>query len=77
MALIEIIKLNFSYPNSKQRALKDVNLSVESGEFVVICGPSGCGKTTLISQMKREIRPEGERSGEIYYNGIDVADKPD
>jgi len=70
MALIEIIKLNFSYPNSKQRALKDVNLSVESGEFVVICGPSGCGKTTLISQMKREIRPEGERSGEIYYNGI-------
>lgn len=69
MALIDIQNLNFTYPNAKERALKNVNISVEAGEFVVICGPSGCGKTTLLSLLKREIRPEGEICGKIYYRG--------
>lgn len=67
MALIYIQNLNFAYPKAKQRALKNINFTVEEGEFVVICGPSGCGKTTLMSLLKREIRPEGDMSGTIYY----------
>ncbi|MGI6485657.1 MAG: ABC transporter ATP-binding protein [Tepidanaerobacteraceae bacterium] len=69
MALIDIHNFNFTYPNAKQKALTNINVSIEDGEFVVICGPSGCGKTTLLSQLKREISPEGELSGEIYYKG--------
>ena len=72
MALIDIHNLSFSYPNSTQRALKNVNFSVQAGEIVVICGPSGCGKTTLISQLKREIRPEGKSGGKIFYQGKSI-----
>ena len=76
MALIYIQNLNFTYPNNKQRALKNVNFFVEEGEFVVLCGPSGCGKTTLMSQLKREIRPEGDISGNIYYRGEPINHMP-
>lgn len=69
MALIEINNLSFKYPNSNEKALKNVSLSVELGEFVVFCGPSGCGKTTLLNQLKREISPFGEQNGEILYKG--------
>lgn len=37
----------------KITALKDVNLSIEEGEFVAIIGPSGSGKTTMLTIMAR------------------------
>lgn len=49
--LIEISGLNKIYPTKKKQqiaALKDVNMSIHSGEFVALVGPSGCGKTTLL-----------------------------
>lgn len=76
MALIDIHNLNFAYPNAKEKALKNVTFSIEEGEFVAICGSSGCGKTTLMSQLKREICPVGETSGEVLYKGIPINDIP-
>jgi len=45
------------------RALNNVNLTVEDGEFVFIVGPSGAGKSTLLKLLMNEERPT---EGEIY-----------
>lgn len=70
MEILHIENLSFTYPNSEKKALDEVNLSINSGEFVVVCGESGCGKTTLLKMLKKELTPFGKRSGKIYYNGI-------
>ncbi|MBK3493645.1 energy-coupling factor ABC transporter ATP-binding protein [Viridibacillus sp. YIM B01967] len=77
MALIEIQHVNFQYPEKQERVLDDINLTIEEGEFAVICGTSGCGKSTLLKQLKREIAPHGEKSGTIYYAGTALEDLPD
>ena len=53
-------------------ALKDVSLSVKSGERVVICGPSGSGKSTLIRCINGLERHE---AGSIIVDGITLTDK--
>lgn len=47
MAVLEIKNFSFSYSQSSRPALRDVNISVEKGEFIGITGPTGAGKTTL------------------------------
>lgn len=44
---IEIRNLSFTYYGEKKPSLKNVNLSIQEGECVLLCGKSGCGKTTL------------------------------
>ena len=46
MADIKLTNLNKSY--GALRIIKDVNLDIKSGEFIVFVGPSGCGKSTLL-----------------------------
>ena len=45
--IIEIHDLWYQYPNSKEHALKGINLTVRTGEFLSIIGPTGAGKSTL------------------------------
>lgn len=59
---------SFKYPNAEDFALKDIELYIEQGDFVVLCGPSGCGKTTLLRQCKPAIAPKGEKSGNVYFD---------
>jgi ATP-binding cassette subfamily B protein len=49
---ITVANLDFSYPNG-QAILRDMSLSVASGETVALVGPPGCGKTTLIRVLLR------------------------
>lgn len=72
MEILSIKDLTFSYPNKENFALQNVNLSINSGDFVVVCGQSGSGKTTLLRMLKKEIAPHGERQGAVYYKGEDV-----
>ena len=50
MGAIEISNVGKVYPNGT-RALEDVNITIDDGEFVVLVGPSGCGKTTLLRMV--------------------------
>ena len=50
MGAIEISNVGKVYPNGT-RALENVNITIEDGEFVVLVGPSGCGKTTLLRMV--------------------------
>ncbi|MCI9414038.1 MAG: ATP-binding cassette domain-containing protein [Clostridiales bacterium] len=70
MDILQIEGLSFSYPGAAQRAVDNFSLTVDSGEFLVLCGESGCGKTTLLRLLKRELAPAGERSGRILYDGV-------
>ena len=69
MELFTIRDLTFSYPEQPQPALRSLSLTVERGEFLVLCGPSGCGKSTLLRQLKTVLAPHGHRTGELLLEG--------
>ena len=69
MELFTIRDLTFSYPEQPQPALRSLSLTVEQGEFLVLCGPSGCGKSTLLRQLKTVLAPHGRRTGELLLEG--------
>ena len=68
--IIELKKLNKVYP-SGIHALKDIDLDVEEGEFLILLGLSGSGKSTLLRCLNRLIEPT---SGEIKIDGEDVVE---
>ena len=71
MAHFQIENLTFSYAAAKnKRSLDDVSLTIEKGEYIVLCGKSGSGKTTLLKHLKSVLTPSGKRSGTILFNGI-------
>ena len=71
MAHFQIKNLTFSYATAKGKySLQDVNLTIEKGEYIVLCGKSGSGKTTLLKHLKSVLTPNGKRSGTILFNGI-------
>lgn len=67
MEILNIKNLTFQYPESKHNALNNITLSVNEGDFVLLCGASGSGKTTLLNLLKEEIAPYGTKEGEITF----------
>ena len=64
MPAISVKNIHFGYKN--EEVLKDLNLEIDSGEFVCILGESGCGKSTFLRLMAGLAEPE---SGEILIDG--------
>lgn len=63
-AIIEARGLNlvFETADGPVHALKDIDLTVEKGDFVSFIGPSGCGKTTFLRAWRRSNTPPAARS---------------
>lgn len=61
--MIELKQMCFSYADERDGGLKDLNLTIRSGECVLLCGRSGCGKTTIIRLINGLI--PGFFSGEL------------
>ena len=73
MAHFQIRDLTFSYAGAKnKRSLEAVDLTIEKGEYIVLCGKSGSGKTTLLKHLKSVLTPSGKRTGEILFNGTPI-----
>jgi putative spermidine/putrescine transport system ATP-binding protein len=71
MALIEIRDLAKSFGNVK--AVDDISLDIESGEFITLLGPSGSGKTTVLRMIAGFEDPD---AGSIKLNGEDITHLP-
>lgn len=71
MEILRVENLNKSYGKGevKVEALKNVNLSINKGEFVVIVGPSGSGKSTLLHLIGGVDKPT---SGKVFINDVDI-----
>lgn len=67
--MIEYKNVSKSY--GKEKVVKDLNLQISDGEFVVMIGPSGCGKTTTLKMLNRLIPMD---SGSISIDGKDIMD---
>jgi len=76
MAQLEIRNVSFRYTGASYLTLSDISFDVGEGQFVVICGPSGSGKSTLLKLLKRELRPAGQRTGDIRYKGRPLDEYP-
>src|SRR5438270_5978304 len=72
MAEITINHVTKRYADGTE-AVKDANLDIADGEFVILVGPSGCGKSTLLRMI---VGLEDVTAGEICIGGQRVNDKP-
>ncbi len=70
--MIEIIDVSKNYETGT-KALKNINLTIEDGEFVFIVGRSGSGKSTLMKLLLKELEPT---SGSIIVNSMDLGRMP-
>jgi energy-coupling factor transport system ATP-binding protein len=75
LALVKFKDFSFKYQGKK--ILSNINLEVEEGDFLLFCGPSGSGKTTLLSNVKKELKDNGECDGEVTFNSVNIKDLDD
>ncbi|MFB0918744.1 MAG: ABC transporter ATP-binding protein [Clostridiaceae bacterium] len=68
---LEFKNVDFSYPNSDHKILKDCSFSINKGERIAIVGRNGAGKSTIIKLICRFYKPT---SGTITLNGVNIQD---
>ena len=61
MPIVEINNLSFTYAGTSLPSIRNIDLAIDKGEFILLTGPSGCGKTTFCRCLNGLIP--------IFYNG--------
>ena len=79
--MVELKNVSFEYPSggeSDGNFLKNIDLTVGDGQFVLLTGPSGCGKSTVIRLINGLIPNyyEGKIEGSVTVDGENVSEKP-
>ena len=82
MGIIKALKLGFDYlkydedgnVQDTQRAVNDVNLDIEAGQFVAVLGHNGSGKSTLAKHLNALLLPT---EGTLWVDGIDTSKEPE
>ncbi|MEO7229071.1 MAG: ABC transporter ATP-binding protein, partial [Candidatus Limnocylindrales bacterium] len=74
--VVEVRDLTFRYRRATEPAIRNVNVTVEEGEILLVAGPSGCGKSTLIRAINGLIPHAypGELSGTVSVQGRRIAE---
>ena len=76
MSLLEVKNLSFTYGTGtafEKKAVNDVSLNIEQGEFIGIIGHTGSGKSTFIQMLNGLIKPT---EGKILLDGRDIWENP-
>lgn len=72
--LIEIQNVSYAYEDAAVKALNNVSLTINDGEFVVVVGHNGSGKSTLAKHLNALLLPT---EGKVLVDGMDTADEAD
>lgn len=72
METLKVENLSFKYPEAENDTLKNISFTIHGGEFVTLCGLSASGKTTLLRHFKPALAANGQLSGMITLNGVEI-----
>lgn len=72
--ILKISSLTYTYQGEKKPAIRDIDLEIEEGEFIVFMGPSGCGKSTLALSINGIIPNVlgGKLEGKVEVDNLDT-----
>ena len=70
---LENVSVHFDTPDGTVQAVRDVSLSLKSGETLAIVGESGCGKSVLCKSVRKLLPGNARISGKMLIDGKDIA----
>ena len=70
---LENVSVHFDTPDGTVQAVRDVSLSLKSGETLAIVGESGCGKSVLCKSVMKLLPGNARISGKMLIDGKDIA----
>lgn len=76
--IIQIRDVTFTYLGEEAPSLREVNLNIRRGSFVLVLGPSGSGKSSLVNLLNGSIPHifEGDMTGQVVVDGLDTRHEP-